>query len=145
MDRVTSDLKVENENLFRSLFSAPIAIFLVLFAESFLMSSGIVLFKVIYVLMVLYFSLSCLAYAAFYTNEVYEGETECLIKNSNLFKAIFCTPLAILFWYFAVNSIMSSGHIVFNVIYVLLALYLSLSALAYAAFYTNDYHADSGH
>jgi len=145
MDRVTSDLKVENENLFRALFSAPIAIFLVLFAESFLMSSGIVLFKVIYVLMALYFSLSCLAYAAYYTNEVYEGETECLIKNSNLLKAIFCTPLAILFWYFAVNSIMSSGHIVFNVIYVLLALYLSLSTLAYAAFYTNDYHADSGH
>lgn len=145
MDKVKSDVMIENENLFRALFSAPVAILLVLFAESFLMSPGIVLFKVIYILMALYFSLSTLAHAAYYTNEVYDGETDGLIKNKNLFNAIIFTPLAILFWYFAVNSIMSSGHMFFNVIYILFALNLTLSALAYAAFYTNDYHDDNAH
>jgi hypothetical protein len=145
MGNVKRDLVVENENLFRALFSAPIAIVLVLFAESFLMSSGIVLFKVIYVLMALYFLLSTLAYTAYYTNEVYAGETESFIKNKSLFKALICTPLAIVFWFFAMNSITSSGHIVFNVTYVLLALYFSLSTLAYAAYYTNDYQDEKAH
>ncbi len=145
MGNVKRVLVVENENLFRALFSAPIAIVLVLFAESFLMSSGFVLFKVIYVLMALYFLLSTLAYAAYYTNEVYAGETDSLIKNESLFKALVCTPLAIVFWFFAMNSIMSAGHMVFNVAYVLLALYFSLSTLAYAAYYTNDYQAEKAH
>jgi len=145
MDNVKRDLVVENENLFRALFSAPIAMVLVLFAESFLMSPGLVLFKVIYVLMASYFLLSALAYAAYYTNELYAEEADSLIKNKSLFKAIVCTPLAAVFWFFALNSITSSGHIVFNVIYVLLALYFSLSTLAYAAFYTNDYQAEKAH
>jgi uncharacterized membrane protein YqjE len=145
MSKVKSDVVIDNENLFRALFSAPIAIVLVLFAESFLMSSGIVLFKIIYVLMALYFTLSTLAYGAFYTNELYEGEAESFIQNENLFKALVCTPLAVVFWFFAVNSIMSSGHIVFNVTYVLLALFFTLSTLGYAAFYTNDYYAEKAH
>jgi len=145
MSQVKSDAGIENENLFRALFCAPTAILLVLFAESFLMSSGIVLFKVIYVLMALYFTLSTLAYAAYYTNELYEGETEKFIKNDNLFKAIVFAPLAVVFWFFAVNSIMSSGHIVFNATYVLLALLSTLSTLAYAAYYTNDCYSEDAH
>jgi hypothetical protein len=145
MSQVTNDAGIENENLFRALFCAPTAILLVLFANSFLMSPGVVLFKVIYVLMALYFTLSTLAYAAYYTNELYEGKTEKFIKNDNLFKAIIFTPLSVVFWFFAVNSIMSSGHIVFNMMYVVLALYSTLSTLAYAAYYTNDCYADDGH
>jgi len=145
MDQVKSDVVVENENLFRALFCGPIALLLVLFGGDFLMSSGLVLFKVIYVLMALYFSISALAYAAFYTNELYEGKTDSLIKNDNLFKTIVYTPLAILFCFFAVNSITSSGHVVFNVIFILMALYFTLSTLAYAAFYTNDHYAEATH
>jgi hypothetical protein len=143
MGHVTSDVIIENENLFRTMIFAPVAILLVLFAESFLMSSGIVLFKVIYVLMTSYALLSALAYGAYYTNELYEGKVESFIKNDNLFKAIVFTPLAVVFWFFSVNSIMSSGHIVFNFIYVLLALYCTLSTLAYAAYYTNDCYAEN--
>jgi hypothetical protein len=95
--------------------------------------------------MTVYFVLSALAYGAFYTNEVYAEEVESFIKNDNLFKALVAAPLAIMFWFFAVNSIMSSGHFVFNVIYLLIALYFSLSTLAYAAFYTNDYHDENPH
>jgi hypothetical protein len=40
---------------------------------------------------------------------------------------------------------MSSGHIVFNAIYILLALYSTLSTLAYAAYYTNDCYADNAY
>jgi hypothetical protein len=145
MDQVKRDVVVKNENLFRTLFCAPIALLLVLFAQSFLMSSGLVLFKVFYVLMALYFVLSTLAYGAFYTNEVYAEEVNSFIKNDNLFKALISAPLAVLFWFFAVNSMMSSGHFVFNVIYLLIALYFSLSTLAYAAFYTNDYHDENQH
>jgi hypothetical protein len=145
MSNVESDAGIENENLFRALFCAPTALLLVLFANSFLMSPGVVLFKVIYVLMALFFTLSTLAYAAYYTNELYEGKTDKFIKNDNLFKAIIFTPLAVVFWFFAVNSIMSSGHIVFNAIYILLALYSTLSTLAYAAYYTNDCYADNAH
>ena len=50
MSQVKSNDGIENENLFRALFCAPTAILLVLFAESFLMSSGLALFKVILLL-----------------------------------------------------------------------------------------------
>lgn len=145
MSEIKSNDGIENENLFRALFCAPTAILLVLFAESFLMSSGVALFKVIYVLMALYFTLSTLAYAAYYTNELYEGETEKFIKNDNLFKTIIFAPLSVVFWYFALNSIMSSGHFVFNATYVVLALLCTLFTLAYAAFYTNDCYAADEH
>ena len=46
MSEIKSNDGIENENLFRALFCAPTAILLVLFAESFLMSSGVALFKV---------------------------------------------------------------------------------------------------
>lgn len=145
MSKVKSGFVIENENLFRALFCAPTAILLVLFANDFLMSSGLVLFKVIYVLMALYFTLSTLAYSAYYTNELYEGKTESLIKSEHLFKAIVFAPLAVVFWFFAVNSIMASGHVVFNTLYVILALLFTLSTLAYAAYYTNDLYAEDAH
>ena len=145
MSNVKSDLVIENENLFRTLFFAPVVILLVLFGETFLMSPGLVFFKAIYVLMALYASISMIAYGALYTNEVFSGEAEALIKNKNLLKALYCTPLAAFFWFIADKSIMSSGSIVFNVVYVLAALYFALSAHGYAAFYTNDYNAQDAH
>lgn len=145
MSNVKSDVIIENENLFRTLVFGPVAILFLLFAGPFLMSSWLVLFKVIYVLMTLYFSLSALAHGAYYTNELYEGKTESLIKNDNLFKALVYTPLAILFCFFAMNSITSSGHVFFNTLYILMALYFSLSVLAYAAYYTNDCYAEDAH
>lgn len=138
MGKVNNDVIVDNENLFRTLFCAPIAILLVLFAENFLMSSGLILFKVIYVLMTLFFFISALAYGAYYTNELSSGEADNFIKNQNLFKAVISLPLAVLFCYFSMNSIMSSAHIVFSTTFVLLTMYFSLSTLGYAAFYTND-------
>ena len=138
MSQVNNDLVIANENLFRALFCGPIAILLIVFAERFFMSFELMLFKVIYVLLAFVLSLYAIAYAAYYTNEVYEGETESFIKNDNLFKALVCAPLSVVFWYFAENSIASSGSLFFNVIYVLLALYFTLGTLGYAAFYTND-------
>lgn len=138
MSNVNNDLVVENENLFRFLSCAPITILLVVFAERFFMSFDLVLFKVIYVLLALCFSLFTIAYAAYYTNDVYDGEAEGFIKNDNLFKALVCAPLSVLFWFFSVYSITSSASMFFSTIYVLLALYFTLSTLGYAAFYTND-------
>jgi len=138
MGKVNNDVIIDNENLFRTLFCAPITILLVLFAESFLMSSGLLLFKVIYVLMALFFFISTLAYGAYYTNELSAGETESFLKNKNLSKAVMSTPLAVLFGYFSMSSIMSSAHAFFSVTFILLALYFTLCALGYAAFYTND-------
>jgi len=140
-----SDLVVENENLFRTLVCAPIALIFVLFAGPFLMSPGLIFFKIIYVVMALYFTLSALAYGAYYTNEINEGSAQRLIKNENLFKALVFAPLAAFFCFIAKDSIMSSGHIVFNIVFVLMALYFTLSTLAYAAFYTNEYQAENEH
>lgn len=145
MSNVDNDLIIKNENLFRTLAFAPVALLLLIFAGDFLSSSLLFLFKIFYVLMMLYSSISALAYGAFYTNEVYEGKTESLIKNDNLFKALVYTPLAVLFYFFALNSVMSSSHIVFNTIYILMTLYFTLSAIAYAAYYTNDRYDNDVH
>ena len=93
--------------------------------------------------MAMYCSLSALAYAAYYTNQLDKKETDSLIKNENLLNALVCAPLAILFCFFASHSITSSEHVVFNMVYVLLASYFSLRMLASAAFYTNDHHAEN--
>jgi len=145
MSNIESDLMIKNENLFRTLAFTPIALLLLIFAGDFLSSSLLVLFKIFYVLMMLYSTVSALAYGAFYTNDVYEGRAESLIKNNNLFKALIYTPLAALFYFFAVNSIMSSSHVVFNMLYILMTMYFTLSAIAYAAFYTNDRYDDNTH
>lgn len=60
-------------------------------------------------------------------------------ENEYLFRAKVCLPVAIFFAMIAVNSFTSSGILLFQVIFVLMALYFSLSTLAYAAFFTNDY------
>ena len=138
MGNVKSEVTIENENLFRALVCAPIAILFAVFAVNSLMSSGIVLFKLIFVCLALYFSLSTLAYAAYYTNEYLAEKAE----NKNLLSALLCAPIAISFAWYAANSVISSGHIFFQIIFVLMALYFTLRALAHAAYYTNDYHAE---
>lgn len=69
------------------------------------------------------------------------GKSENFIENENLFRALVCSPIAVLFVMLAVNSMMSPGFVVFKVIYVVMALCFALSALAYAAYYTNDCYA----
>lgn len=145
MSNNNSNLLIENENLFRTLVFSPVALVLIVFGGEFLSSDKLFLFKVIYVLVGLYSTLCALAHGAFYTNELYEGKTEGLIKNNNLFKTIAFLPLAVLFSLLAYSTITSSGHIVFSVIYVLMALYFVLGTLAYAAFYTNDFYAGQAH
>ncbi|MGB1199475.1 MAG: hypothetical protein ACPG46_10535 [Thalassotalea sp.] len=61
-----------------------------------------------------------------------------IIKNEYLFRAMVCVPAAILFALLAVNSVATSGIVVFQVIFTLIAAYFSLSALFYAAHYTNE-------
>jgi len=68
-------------------------------------------------------------------------QSESLIENENLFRALVCSPIAVLFVMLAVNSMMSPGFVVFKVLYVVMALVFSLSALAYASYYTNEYQA----
>ncbi len=143
MEKVKSEVTIKNENLFRALVSLPLAALFALLAMNSVMNSGIIIFQILYILMALYFSLSTLGYAAHYTNERYEGTTEPLFKNKNLSKAIKLLPLAIIFVAVAMNSITSSTHVVFQVVFVLMAMFTLLSTLAYAAYYTNDYFAEN--
>jgi len=142
MSNNNDTLLIENENLFRSLVFSPVAIVLIIFGADFLTSSWLFLFKVIYVVVALYSTICALAYSAYYTNELYEGKADRLIKNSHLFKTLVYAPLAVLFVFFAMNSITSSGHLFFNVLYILIASYFILGTLAYSAYYTNDYYAE---
>jgi len=64
--------------------------------------------------------------------------SEVVIENENLFRVIFCAPAAILFSILAANSISSSGIVIFQIIFVLMAMYFSLCTLGYAAFYSNE-------
>ena len=129
---------IDNENLFRALVSAPLAIFFVIIAANSVMSSGIFLFKLIYVCMALYFSLSTLAYAAYYTNDHHGEKADKVFKNKNLFNLLFNAPIALAFIVFAIISISTGASLFFNIIFVLLAFISSLYTIAYAAFYTND-------
>ena len=65
-------------------------------------------------------------------------KSEVTIENENLFRALVCIPVAALFALLAASSIMNSGILLFQIIFVLLALYFTLSTLAYAAHYTNE-------
>ncbi|WP_286266620.1 hypothetical protein [Thalassotalea atypica] len=134
-------MTIKNEHLFRSLVCIPPVAFFVLLAQNSVMSSGLVLFQVIFTLIALYFTLTSLAHAAHYTNERYEGKAERLFEDKNLSYALTFSLLAIIFVYFAGIAISSSSHIVFQGILVLMASLLVLGALANAAFYTNNYHA----
>lgn len=107
------------------------------------MNSGIVLFLIIYVLVAAYFTLSTLGYAALYANERFAGQAEPVFKNTNLSKAIATLPLTIIFIGTTIVSVTSSAHIIFQALSALIACYFLLSTLAYAAFYTNDYHVEN--
>ena len=138
MEKVKSENIIENENLFRALVSVPLAILFVLLSINSVLTTGIVLFQVLFILLAIYFSLSAISYAAHYTNELYDGKTEPLFKNINLSKTIKFLPLAVLFTYIAVNSITTSAHIVFKALSIVMSLLLILTTIAYAAYYTND-------
>jgi hypothetical protein len=138
MENMKSEGGIENENLFRALVSAPLAIFFVILAANSVMSSGIFLFKLIYVCMALYFSLSTLAYAAYYTNDHHDEKADKVFKNKNLFNLLFNALIALSFIIFAVISVTSNANLFFNILFSLLAFISSLYTIAYAAFYTND-------
>ncbi|TKB44916.1 hypothetical protein [Thalassotalea mangrovi] len=138
MTKAENELLIENENLFRSLVCAPVAVLFVLLAANAIMTSSIVIFQVIFVLLAIYFTLSTLAYASFYTNERYQGEAKPFFKNRHLSKALTCFLLTIVFGSVAINTVTSSAHIVFKGVSIVLALYFTLSTLAFAAYFTND-------
>ena len=140
MEKAVSHI-IENENVFRALVSVPPAILFILLAANSLMSGGIVLFQVIYILLALYFLLSAIGYAALYSNELVEQKTKPLFKNINLSNAISYLALAAIFITTSIVSITSSAHIIFTSLAVLLALITTLNTLAYAAYYTNDRYA----
>ncbi|MCO4798985.1 MAG: hypothetical protein KC484_07205 [Colwelliaceae bacterium] len=63
---------------------------------------------------------------------------ELVIKNENLFRAWVSLPAAILFILLSINSVATSGILLFQIIFILLAMYFSLNAISYAAQYTNE-------
>lgn len=65
-------------------------------------------------------------------------KNESIIKNENLFRACVCVPLVILFVLLSIDSVVNSGIILFQILFILMALYFSLSAISYAAHYTNE-------
>lgn len=139
MGNTSSELLIENENLFRALISTPIAI---LFAAltMYALSSGVnVVMTAIFVISALYFALSTLSYLAHYTNERFEGKAEPVFKNQNLGKAATFIVLSALSLTAVVKSFSGSAHVFFNGMFIALAIYCVLNLLAYAAFYTNDY------
>lgn len=143
MENVKSELTIKNENLFRALVCIPVAALFALLAINSVMTSGIIIFQILFILLALYFSLSALAYAAYYTNERYEGTTEPLFTNKSLSKAVKLLPIAIIFSSIAMTSVTSSTHVAFQIVFVLLAMFTVLSTLAYAAYYTNDYFEEN--
>lgn len=138
MGQANTGLLIENENLFRALACAPIAILSSILAVDFAMSSGLIIFKVLLACMAIYFSLTAIAYAAYYTNEIYSEKSGSFIKNKNLFKVLVHAPIAIVFTFFAFNSVAINTHLIFTLVYGFIATYSSLAALGYAAFYTNE-------
>lgn len=139
MEKVKSDVLIENENLYKALASAPIAALFVALAVNSISNSGIFLFQIIFVLLAAYFSLSTLAYAAFYTNEHHASNADSIFDNTSFFKLVFNAPLGLLFGFFAYSIVPSNEHVVFKVIIVALASFFILSTIAYAAYYTNSY------
>jgi hypothetical protein len=143
MEQVKSESIIKNENLFRALVYVPLAALFVLLSINSVATSGIIIFQILFILMAMYFTLSAISYAAHYTNERYEGKTEPQFENKNLSKAIKFSPLAVVFTFISFHSITTSAHLVFQAIAVIIAFYLILSTIAYAAFYTNDCYAET--
>ncbi len=140
MEKVENKI-IENENLFRALVSLAPAVLFIMLALNSMMSAGIVLLQVIFILLALYFLLSALGHAALYTNERFDGKSEALFNNKNLAQTMMFLPLTILFTFITFLSITSSAHLVFTGISMLITMFSLLSTLAYAAYYTNDYYA----
>ncbi|QDP01340.1 hypothetical protein [Thalassotalea sp. PS06] len=138
MGQVNNDVLIENENLFRALVCAPVAVLFVLLAANSVMTSAMLVMQILFIAMAIFFSLSTLAYASYYTNERYEGNAKPLIKNANLSKAILYTGLSALFTVVTYQTFADSTHLLFKAISVVILLYLSLSALAFFAYYTNE-------
>lgn len=61
-----------------------------------------------------------------------------MIENENLFRSLVCIPPAIIFVLLAVNSISTSGIVIFQIIFTLIASYFTLATVGYAALYTNE-------
>ena len=76
MGKTSSDVKIENENLFRAIVCAPVGVFFFIMAVNSVMSPGLVLFKVIFVLMAMTFTLGSLGYAAFFTNDYFAEQAQ---------------------------------------------------------------------
>ncbi|TLU66197.1 hypothetical protein FE810_05630 [Thalassotalea litorea] len=133
-----NELLIQNENLFRALVCAPVAVLFVLLAANSVTTSAIVVMQIVFVLLAVCFTLSSLAYASYYTNERSQGDAEPLIKNQNLSKSLVFLLLTILFGAIAYSAVTSSTHLIFKVISALLAIYFTLGTLAFAAYFTND-------
>lgn len=131
---------IKNENLFRTLVCGPSAIVFSLFAQQAIVSSGPLIFQVFFTLIALYFALSTLSHAATYTNERYEGKAEPLFANKNLSALVLYSPFATISLIIAASTLASSTHIAFKSLFVVLAIVLTLKAIAHAAFYTNDFY-----
>ena len=65
-------------------------------------------------------------------------ETEYHIQNENLFKTLLCLPIGIGFATFMMSSFETSGVSVATFLLFVLTMYFILSAIGYAAFYTNE-------
>ncbi|WP_394174435.1 hypothetical protein [Thalassotalea litorea] len=145
MANSNNELLIENENLFRSLVCAPVAVWFVLLAANSVMTSGMIIFQIIFVLLAIYFTLSSLAYASYYTNERYQGDAKPFFNNQNLAKCLIHCLLTLVFATLAYQTVTGDAHLVFKVVSVVLALYFSLSFIAYGAYYTNDLCESDAH
>ena len=141
MEMVKSEALVQNDNLYRALVSAPIAILFLMLAKNALASPGLIFMTFLFIVMATYFTLSTLAYAAFSTNDHHAEDTGRTIENRNLLRTVLNSPVALALVYFAYLSITSGAHLFISVLLVLVASYFSLKAIAHAAFYTNDFFA----
>jgi len=66
---------IENDNLFKALVSFLVAILFIVLAVNSFSTGGLVLFKVLFVLIALVYTLFTLAYAAYYTNDHFRAQT----------------------------------------------------------------------
>lgn len=143
MEKVKTEGGIENENLFRALVTAPIAVFFVIIAVNSVTSSGLFLFKFIFVCMAIYFSLCTLAYAAFYSNDHQTEKADKIFNNKNFFNLVFTAPISLSLIIFTALSFSSNASLFFNIVFGALAFISCLYTIAYAAFYTNDCYEDN--
>ena len=68
------DYQIKNENLFKTLLCLPIGIGFAFFMVSAFASSGMSVGVLLLFVLTMYFMLSGIAYAAFYTNECFDSK-----------------------------------------------------------------------